>query len=245
MTEVGEDPWLVPLAGSQGAVTLVCVPYAGARPGVFVPLARALSGVSVVAAQLPGHGMRLREVPLTSVVEVARGLADAVKVSVKGPYVVLGHSMGGLVGIELVRALQDTRPPEHFIVSACRAPAELKKDKPWHRLPDDDLIAALVDLGADPEPLAVPELRDLALPVLRADLEVVESFDHGPRPQVMTPITAIAGTEDPDAKPELMAGWRRETVGGFQARSIVGGHFLLEERPAEMVDLVRHVLDRH
>ena len=208
---------------------------------MFVPLARALTGVNVVAAQLPGHGRRLRETPLTSVTEIAEGLAGAVAASVRGPYVVLGHSMGGLVGVELVRALQDG--PRHLIVSACRAPAEFKDDQPWHRLSDDELVAALTALGADPEPLAIPELRELALPALRADLEAIETFDKGPRPKVKCPITAISGTKDPDAKPELMAAWERETEGGFQARSIAGGHFLLEERPADMVSIVRDVLD--
>jgi surfactin synthase thioesterase subunit len=241
MTGGGE--WLVPLARVPGTVTLVCLPYAGARPGVFVPLARALSGVNVVAAQLPGHGGRLRETPLTSVAEIVQGLAAAVGASVDGPYVVLGHSMGGLVGVELVRALQEDKGPEHFIVSACRAPRELRDEQAWHLLPDEDLVAALISLGADPEPLAVQELRELALPALRADLQAVESFDRGPRPKLRCPITAISGTEDPDAKPELMAGWERETAGGFRSRVLTGGHFLLEERPDDMVGIVRDVLD--
>src|SRR4051794_37361021 len=118
------DEWLVRLARSSGALTLVCVPYAGARPGGFVPLARELDGVDVVAAQLPGHGRRLRETPLTSIADIVQGLAAAVEKSIDGPYVVLGHSMGGLVGVELVRALQEDKEPEHFIVSACRAPCE-------------------------------------------------------------------------------------------------------------------------
>ena len=217
-------------------------PMRGARPGVFGPLARGLAGVDVLAVQLPGHGRRLREEPLTSVSDIVRGLAPAVAAAVDGPYVVIGHSMGGLVGVELVRALQDEHGPEHFIVSACRAPCELKDGQSWHRLPDDDLVAALISLGADPAPLAVQELRELALPALRAGLQAVESFDKSPRPKVRCPITAISGTEDPDAKPELMAGWERETAGGFRAEVVAGGHFLLEERPDDMVGIVRDVL---
>jgi hypothetical protein len=133
--------------------------------------------------------------------------------------------------------------PDHFIVSACRAPSDLRKDRLWHELPDDELIAALVALGAEPEPFQVDELRELALPVLRADLEVVERFDTAPRTPLRSAITAVAGVEDPDAKPELMAGWARETVGGFAARTLAGGHFLLEERPADMINVVRDVLN--
>src|SRR3954469_9101046 len=100
MTGVEEGPWLVPLATSPGAVTLVCVPYAGGRPGIFAPLARAFADVNVLAVQLPGHGQRIRERPLTSMDDVIRGLVPAVTHAVQGKFVLFGHSMGALVGLE-------------------------------------------------------------------------------------------------------------------------------------------------
>jgi surfactin synthase thioesterase subunit len=239
-----EDSWLVPLATSPGAVTLVCLPYAGARPGVFLPLSRALSDLNVVAAQLPGHGRRIREQPLTSMAEIVAGLAPVVSKAVQGKFVLLGHSMGALVGVELARALQDAGGPEpdHFIASACRAPGEMSQDKLWHNLSDDELAATLVKLGAEAEALEHEELRQLTFPSLRADLKAIDTYDPRPRSPLRCPITAVAGTEDPDAKPELMAGWERETAGGFRITTVAGGHFLLEERLADMVNVVRDVL---
>jgi surfactin synthase thioesterase subunit len=245
MTGVEAGPWLVSLANSPGAVTLVCVPYAGARPGVFTPLARALTDVNVLAVQLPGHGQRIRERPLTSMADIIRGLAPAVTRAVRGKFVLFGHSMGALVGLELARALQEAgvAEPDHVIASACRAPRDLRQEAPWHELPEDELIAKLTALGAEPEPFQVQQLREFAIPLLRADLRVVEEFDRAPRTPLRCPITAVAGIQDPDAKPELMAGWARETGGGFRARTIAGGHFLLEERLTDMVDVVRDVLN--
>lgn len=46
-----------------GTVALVCVPYAGGRPGVLVPLARAFGDLNVLTVQLLGHGSRVRERP--------------------------------------------------------------------------------------------------------------------------------------------------------------------------------------
>ncbi|MGH3380710.1 MAG: thioesterase II family protein [Actinoallomurus sp.] len=239
-----EDSWFVPLASSPGAVTLVCLPYAGARPGVFLPLARAFSEVNVLAVQLPGHGRRIRERPLTSMVEIVEGLVPAVTRAVQGKFVLFGHSMGALVGVELARALQSAGGPEpdHFIASACRAPGNLNQAERWHDLPDDELAATLVKLGAEPEALEHEELRQLTFPSLRADLEAIETYDPGQRPPLRYPITAVAGTEDPDAKPELMADWKRETTGDFRITTVAGGHFLLEERLADMVNIVRDVL---
>jgi hypothetical protein len=77
---------LFPLATSPGAVTLVCVPYAGARPEVFIPLARAFADLNVLAVQLPGHGQRMRERPLTSMAEIVEGLAPALNKAVGGKF---------------------------------------------------------------------------------------------------------------------------------------------------------------
>lgn len=239
-----EGAWLVPLVKVPEAVTLVCVPYAGGRPGVFGALARGLSGVDVLAVQLPGHGQRMLEEPLSSVSEIVRGLAPAVSRAVSDGFVLLGHSMGALVALELARVLRDAGGPEpgHLIVSGCRAPSELRDTKPLHQLPEDEMIQALIELGAEPEPFAVAELRELMVPVLRADLTAVETFDASPREPLRCPITAVSGVADPDAGPELMVGWKRETSGEFRVRTVDGGHFLLEERPQDMVSVVRDVL---
>jgi surfactin synthase thioesterase subunit len=237
----------VPLAVSPGAVTVVCVPYAGGRSGVFAPLARALGDLNVLAVELPGHGQRVRERPLTSMADVVAGLAPAVSQGVSGKFVLLGASMGAVVALALAQALQEAggAEPDHLIVSASRAPSDLEDDDPWHVLPDDQLIAKLIGLGAEPEPFEHPELRAFVLPVLRADLEVTEKLDTGPRPPLPCPITTIAGTRDPDSPPSLMSGWERETTGGCHSRTIAGGHFLLEECPADMAAVVRDVLDGH
>lgn len=242
MTE--ESAWLVPLTAAPGAVTLVCAPYAGARPGVFGPLAKAFGDVNVLAVQLPGHGRRMRERPLTRVADIIAGLAPAVARAVTGKFVLFGHSMGALVALELARALQETGPePDHVIVSASKAPSDLGRDRAWHTLPDDELARELVALGAEPAAFEIAELREFAMPMLRADLEAVATFDTTPRTPLRCPITAVAGTEDDEFPPRLLAGWERETAKGLRARTVAGGHFLLEERLADMVDVVRDVLE--
>jgi surfactin synthase thioesterase subunit len=247
MSEADEDAWLVPLATAPGGMTLVCVPGAGARPGVFGPLAKALDGINVFAGQLPGHGRRIREQPLTSAKEVIAGLAPAVARAVaragNGKLVVFGHSMGAVVALDLARALQESGlQPDHLIVASSKAPADIWREEPWHTLPDDELVARLVALGAEPEPFAIPELRAFALPLLRADLQIVETIDPAPRTPLGCPVTAVTGTDDPDAPPDCLTAWERETAAGLHTRIIDGGHYLLEERPAETLTVVRDVL---
>ena len=63
-------------------------------------------GYRVNALDLPGHGGDPSE-PLASVEAIAAWVAD----SVKEPAVLIGHSLGGLVGLELAAATSPSWSP--------------------------------------------------------------------------------------------------------------------------------------
>ena len=70
-----------------------------------------------------------------------------------------------------------------------------------------------------------PELLDLLLPVLRADIEMVETYKYAPEPPLDVDILAIGGRDDPAISQTDLEAWRRQTAGEFQTRIFVGGHF--------------------
>ena len=63
-------------------------------------------GYSVLAFDLPGH-MRSAGPPLETVEAIADRLADALRVANIGQMIVVGHSMGSLIALELARRLPD------------------------------------------------------------------------------------------------------------------------------------------
>ena len=52
-------------------VNLICLPYAGGHAGVFAELGRHLRGARPRGVDLPGHGRRVAERPLASLLSVA------------------------------------------------------------------------------------------------------------------------------------------------------------------------------
>lgn len=221
---------LVSLCKADGPAALVLFPYAGAGPNLFHPLARALGArVPILAVQAPGHGMRVREAPRTDLVALAGELEDELA-EVAGPDTIFfGHSLGGLLAFEAARRLEARGGGVgHLVVAGCRAPDVPFPGTPRYLLSDAELVAAMIALGARRDPFDVPELRGLFVPLLRADLALVETYRHTPGAPLACPITALAGAQDVEAPPPTVEAWRRHTRAVFDLQVFDHGHFFFE-----------------
>ncbi|WTW99338.1 alpha/beta fold hydrolase [Streptomycetaceae bacterium NBC_01309] len=261
--------WLVPLAdAAPGAATLLCLPYAGAGAQAYRPLAAALTGVRILSVELPGRGRLIQEPLIASIGPLADAVADmltgareagkaAGEAVGAGPgtgaasavegLVLYGHSMGALLAFEVAHRLAGRSGPAvaHLVVSGCAPPqARRPAARPRHELSDDDLVAELVALGADPEPWSEPEIRALMLPTVRADLAAAELYAYTSRPPLRCPVTAVAGVHDPEALPGVTAGWSAESGGGFVLHTLPAGHYLLDTHLADVAAIVGGLMPR-
>jgi medium-chain acyl-[acyl-carrier-protein] hydrolase len=72
-----------------------------------------------------------------------------------------------------------------------------------------------------------PDLLAMMLPVLKADMEMYETYQYLPGNALHCPIYAIAGEQDHLCPPSLMAGWEKETIGSFIIETVAGHHFFI------------------
>src|SRR4051812_19942115 len=87
-------------SAGPGEVRLYCLPHAGGSASAFASLKTAARarGLSVIAAEYPGHGTRLREPLAESVEDLAEALVGALPPwAPETPPILLGYSMGGLI----------------------------------------------------------------------------------------------------------------------------------------------------
>ncbi|MEV5873191.1 alpha/beta fold hydrolase [Streptomyces sp. NPDC052101] len=217
---------------------LFCVPHAGASAAAYRPWVRAApEGVEVRPVELPGRGSRFGEPPLRRLGEVADELSEALLTLLDRPYRLHGHSMGALIVFETARRLRRTgqQQPERIVVSGMAAPPSWPSRPPLHALAADELLDRAGALLGLPREIAQDEdVRELLLPVLRADLELTETYRYrhqDPGPPLSVPLTVLCGTRDPMVPAADAARWARMTSGHCSVQRFEGGHHFLHEHP--------------
>ncbi len=243
------SPWLVvPRPNPQARLRLICFPHSGAGASTFTAWAAALPPqIEVGAVQLPGREARLSEPAFTQMAPLVAALHAALRPQLAGrPFAFFGHSMGALVSYELARRLQaEGTPPVHMFVSGHPAPQLPDREAPIHNLPEPEFTARLRQLnGTPPEVLEHPELRDLLLPILRADFTVCDTYTFAPGEPLPCSLSAFGGLQDPHARRDELEAWREHTRGTFAARLFPGDHFYINSARPLLLRMVARELDQ-
>jgi medium-chain acyl-[acyl-carrier-protein] hydrolase len=218
---------------------LFCFPYAGGSSAIFRDWRTMLApSIEVVAVELPGHGIRRDERPFTELDPLVDALVPALLPDLNRPFAIFGHSLGALIGYELTRRLY-TRvglQPRRLFVSGHEAPGSMASPRHVHELPDEEFIAELHRLNGTPrEILSDAQLMQLALPMLRADFQLGETYRYRPYPLLSCPISAYGGLSDQDVSAESITAWQRTTKGAFTSRMFDGDHFFIHTATSSLV----------
>jgi medium-chain acyl-[acyl-carrier-protein] hydrolase len=241
-----DKPWILrPRPQPAAALRLVCFPYAGGGASAFRTWPDGLpANVELWAVELPGRETRSQDRPLDMRSELVSQLADAVAPQLQAPFVFYGHSLGAVLAFHFARELRrrGCTAPAHLFVSGRRAP-QLPEPAPMHGLPEGQLIDRLRRLGGIPDAvLAEPELVAYFLPLLRADISVVEAEDYVDEPPLSCPITALGGLADEKARVAELDAWAAQTHAAFEREMFPGGHFFIQtSRAAFLGALSRHL----
>lgn len=233
----------VPLGVNPGGTCrLVCFHYAGGSAQTFFPWTKLLpDDYALIAAELPGRGRR-REAPFaTSIHAAAQELAQAWAPFSDRPAIFYGHSLGALLAYETARALpaHGHAPPELLVVSSRAAPGSPTSTHTLPALSDADLRQYLESLEGTPR--AVLESKPLmkrAIPMLRADLQLIYDYRHEPGPSLDIPIHVIGAIDDPFAPLECLLEWRAVASGPFRLQMQGTGHFSPMQSPDAVVQAI-------
>lgn len=227
------------------SVQLLCLPFAGAGASFFQPWRDlGIDGVTPHPVQLPGRERRIAEPPYTDVHRAADGLLPEIARMPldDGPLALFGHSLGAVLAFELTRRLEaQGHAVAHLFVSGSPDPWSVRHQRA-SGLDDDRFLARVEEFAGYRHPVFDhPEMRELLLPTLRADVEMHEAYRPRSGDPVAAAITAVCAASDELVSAADTANWSAATTGAFTLVQLPGGHMYLTESAAAVLALVASV----
>ncbi|MGZ3253004.1 MAG: thioesterase II family protein [Burkholderiaceae bacterium] len=225
---------------------LFCFPYAGGSAAIYHQWPTcAPADTEILAVQYPGRATRLRQAPLKDLNLLLDDIEKAIIPLLDRPFAFFGHSMGATVAYELTRRLHATQKalPIQLFLSGRSAP-HLPTLKPQvHNLPDKEFLESMRDLNGTPtELLEHNELMEIMLPIIRADFQMLETWQHQASPPLELPISVFGGLSDDGVPLENLDAWSVCTTGKMKRHMFPGDHFFLHQQYPSMLNIINRAL---
>lgn len=239
-----DTPNTTAAADTADTTKLVCLPYAGAGASFYRPWT-ALAGdtLEIVPLQLPGRERLIDEEPYRDVRQAADGLLIQLRERLGdgSPTVALfGHSLGAVLAYELAHRLITEPGVElaHLFVSGSPEPGR-GRERRATGLSDEDFLARVGEFAGYSHPaLDDPEMRDMILPALRADVEMHENYVPSTALPLDAPLTVVRGEDDDLVGYDDAESWSKVAGRAFEHVEVPGGHMYLTEAGPALVRLI-------
>ncbi|MEV6850969.1 alpha/beta fold hydrolase [Actinoplanes sp. NPDC051411] len=222
---------------------LACLPFAGSGAGFFREWKRlGISEVDLLPVQLPGREERFPDKPFTEVADAVAELTPRILADTgdDAAIALFGHSLGAVLAYEIARELERTGHPglRHLFVSGSPGPHDGRAERATG-LADKEFLAGVQRFAGYRHPaFDDPELAEVLLPVLRADVEMHENYRPSGTEPLSVPITALRGDHDELVSREQAAQWATATRGPFTYRELPGGHMYLVDEPQRLLRVI-------
>ncbi|ELR71345.1 thioesterase [Fulvivirga imtechensis AK7] len=219
---------------------MFCLPFAGGNKYSFGEYERfAPEFVEVIPVELPGRGSRADEALLTNIYDLAEDVFFSIKNKLDKPYILYGHSMGGLLAYLTAKLIikNFSSEPLHMFITGCTAPST--RDKSYlHLLSKEDFIKKLKELGGCPEEiLNNGDILDFFEPIIKADFQAVESFEYQQTTPFDIPLTLMFGMSEKVTQSEMRE-WQKETTRSIDIIQMPGDHFFINQFGFQIIKVI-------
>ncbi|GAB2727574.1 thioesterase II family protein [Kitasatospora kifunensis] len=225
-----------PERNPEAVKRFICLGYCGGGVSSYMKWADAMPpGVELAAICYPGREGRFIEDFAENWEELVDDVLTAVESAADLPYVLFGHSMGSWVAFDVASRLEERGgpAPEALVVSSANAPSDVlavEEVTPSRRQSDEQLLAWMREFGLLPQHvLGSPELQEMAVELMRADIRVRDSFRYRDRSAVNAPVELFTGTDDETIDADVREQWLRLAKGGIRHTMLPGSHFYTPE----------------
>ncbi|HLZ88298.1 MAG TPA: alpha/beta fold hydrolase [Puia sp.] len=225
-------------------INVLSLPFAGGNRHSFRAFQRQSPDyIKFVVLEYPGRGERTHEGLIRNIHRLVEDLfRQAKKHIAQGRYALYGHSLGGLATWLLARKIVENHlpPPVHLFITGAIGPGSdvRMEDNKRHLLGKGDFLQMMKDLqGMPDEMFRDSELLAYYEPILRADIQVSESYVHRELEPLDIPFTVISGAGE-EGEPADYQIWQKETKRKVCFYQLPGGHFFILDHAREVVEII-------
>lgn len=199
------------------------------------------------AVRLPGRETRIKEPALRSIdQQVADILASVLPLMGEGstPYSVIGHCSGAIVGYELTRQLELAgKPvPEQLVVIDQVAPSLATRPATEGGLSAEEVTRWLMDNGNFTSAELTPDVVELFLPLLEADLQALREYRPAPLPLPACDVTVIWDESSAALDHDGVRAWQDAVRGACRLIDVAGVRRLLDNAPERLAAIIASVM---
>lgn len=222
---------------------LIIIPYAGGNCYSMKELKESINFIDVQVVELPGRGRRVGEKLLTNIDDIVEDLYDNTFPLIDNyqEFYLFGHSMGALLAFLLTHLiiLRTNKSPSCVFVSGKGGPSFIRDRENSFSLPSSEFRKKLKELGGCPdEVLSNEDLMDFFEPILRADFEVIERYNHKKMKRLNSKIVAFYGSEEDVNRDEVLS-WQKESILPIEVIELTGNHFFIFNNKFEISKIIK------
>ncbi len=230
--------WLLREPNPNAEARVFCFPFAGVGASAYRLWPAASEKFEICPVQLPGRENRSGELQYNEIEDLSNDLLNELLPYLDRPYVLFGHCMGALLAYDLILKImqRNVRMPDHFYVSASRAPHSSHRGPVHLDLSDDELASNLLSNTSelsDPKLLAI--LMPHAIQLLRKDLAMCDSYQPPVR-KISCPITTFAWSDDQGMPFDELQGWR--VYSDVTEYHVDGDHFSVQNSANTLMPII-------
>ncbi len=235
-----DTTWFALHHNPSAKLRLFLFPYSGGGINIFRSWHSHLpDSIEVCRIKLPGRDQRHTEALFTHIEALVSAIVDAMPPLLDMPFALFGHSLGAQLAFEVARELRRRQlpSPEILLVSARKAPQLENNQDHIHQLPESEMLAELQRRygGIPSAVMENKELRSIYVPILRADLTMVETYTYKEEAPFMFPISAYSGLDDKLVSLNMLKAWEQQSTQAFRFRLIAGGHFFINTHAVNLI----------
>ncbi|CAM4124719.1 thioesterase II family protein [Bacillus mobilis] len=231
-------------------IQLFCLPHAGGSSIMFQRWkSQLIPEINLYPIELKGRGVRSSELFYENFEEAVDDIYNTITSSIKGPYAILGHSMGSWLALEVYYKLlqEGISLPIHMVFSGNCAPHSEKEETIYHTLSHEDFRLAIQKIGgAANEVFENREIFEIFEPLLRSDFKMIENYCYKEKNnRIHCNMTIMTGRDDKKVKSSDLIGWKKHAGANCDIFKLDGGHFFIQENINDVTKVINQIFSSY